>query len=69
MIRALGDKPKRVMLVGHNPELSELAQRLSTEISELPTCAIAEFRFDATSWADIGKTEPAHVALDYPKKE
>lgn len=68
VIRALGDKPKRVMLVGHNPELSELAQRLSGEIVELPTCAIAEFRFDTKSWADIGKREPAQVALDYPKK-
>ena len=68
VIHGLGDKLKRVMLVGHNPELAELAQRLSSEIGELPTCAIAEFRFDAKSWADIDETTPAQVALDYPKK-
>ena len=68
VIHGLGDKLKRVMLVGHNPELAELAHRLSSEIVEMPTCAIAEFRFDAKSWADIDETTSAQVALDYPKK-
>ena len=68
VIHELGDKLKRVMLVGHNPELTELAHRLSSEITHMPTCAIAEFTFDAKSWSNIGKAKPARVALDYPKK-
>src|SRR5574338_142701 len=68
VIQALGDEPKRVMLVGHNPELTELAHRFSSEITHMPTCAIAEFTFDAGSWSNIGKTKPVQVALDYPKK-
>jgi phosphohistidine phosphatase len=68
VIQALGDKLKRVMLVGHNPELTELAHRLSSEIVHMPTCAIAEFTFDAKSWSDVGNAKPAQVALDYPKK-
>jgi len=67
LIQALGDKFEHVMLVGHNPELTELAHRLSGEITDLPTCAIAEFTFDAKSWPDIGRAEPTQVALDYPK--
>jgi phosphohistidine phosphatase len=54
------------MLFGHNPELTELAHRLSSEITQLPTCAVAEFRFDAKSWSSIGKAKPRKVALDYP---
>lgn len=67
-IQALGNKLERVVLVGHNPELTELAHRLSSGITHMPTCAIAEFRFDAKSWSAVGKAEPAQVTLDYPKK-
>jgi phosphohistidine phosphatase len=34
----------------------------------MPTCAVAEFTFDAKSWSKIGKVKPAKVTLDYPKK-
>ena len=68
VIHKLGDKLERVMLFGHNPELTELAHRLSSEITHMPTCAVAEFTFDAKSWSNIGKVKPAKVALDYPKR-
>ena len=68
VIRKLGDKLERVMLFGHNPELTELAHRLSSKITHMPTCAVAEFTFDAKSWSKIGKVKPARVTLDYPKK-
>jgi len=68
VIHQLGDKLDRVMLVGHNPELSELAHRLASEITDMPTCAVAEFGFDSTSWSDVGKAKPEKVALDHPKK-
>lgn len=67
VICALDDKLDRVMLVGHNPEFTELAHRLSNEIIDMPTCAVAEFRFDATAWADVGEAAPATVKLDAPK--
>ena len=68
VIHQLGDKVERVMLFGHNPELTELAHRLAGEITHMPTCAVAELTFDAKSWSNIGKIKPAKVALDYPKK-
>jgi phosphohistidine phosphatase len=68
VIHKLGDKLDRVMLFGHNPELTELAHRLSSKITHMPTCAVAEFTFDAKSWSKIGKVKPAKVALDYPKR-
>jgi len=68
VIRKLGDEVERVMLIGHNPELTELAHRLSSRITDMPTCAVAEFTFDAKSWSRIGKDKPVKVALDYPKR-
>jgi phosphohistidine phosphatase len=68
VIHKLGDKPERVMLFGHNPELTEFAHRLSSEITHMPTCAVAEFPFKAKSWSHIDNAKLARVALDYPKK-
>ena len=51
------------MLFGHNPELTELAHRLSGKITDMPTCAVAEFAFDTKSWSNVGVQEPARAAL------
>ena len=69
VIHGLGDKLERVILFGHNPELTELAHRLSGEITHMPTCAVAEFTFNTKSWSKIVKTNLAKVTLDYPKKK
>lgn len=68
VIRELGDKPKSVMLIGHNPELTELAHRLSNKITQMPTCAVAELMFDAKSWSSTGKDKPARVTLYTPRQ-
>ena len=66
VIHKVGAKRKSIMLVGHNPELTVLAHRLSSKITHLPTCAVAEFTFDAKSWSNTGKKKPAKVALHTP---
>ena len=68
VIHALDDALDRVMLVGHNPEFAELAHRLSSEIVEMPTCAVAEVHFDTKAWSAVGELAPRDVALDKPKK-
>ena len=68
VIRALDNKLDRIMLVGHNPEFTDLAHRLSSEIVDMPTSAIAEYHFDTKAWTDIGEVEPTKTILDYPKK-
>lgn len=68
IIRALDKRLDRVMLVGHNPEFTDLAHRLSSEIVDMPTSAVAEFSFDTEAWSDVGEVEPVKAVLDYPKK-
>jgi phosphohistidine phosphatase len=68
VIQGLDDKLKRVMLVAHNPGLTELAHHFSSEITHMSTCAVAEFRFAATHWSGLGEARPTHSALDHPKR-
>ena len=68
LVRALDRKADRVMLFGHNPEFTELAHRLSSDIADMPTCAIAEFRFDTKKWSDVGELDPAQATLDQPQE-
>jgi phosphohistidine phosphatase len=68
VVRGLDNGLDRVMLFGHNPEFAVLAHRLSSEIIDMPTCAVAEFTFDTKSWSDVGELEPVKRVLDYPKK-
>jgi phosphohistidine phosphatase len=67
VIHQLGENPKRVMLFGHNPELTEVAHRLSSEITDMPTCAVAEFCFATKSWSTVGEQEPTKATLHRPK--
>jgi len=69
VIQRLGNEADSVMLFGHNPELTELAHRLSRKITRMPTCAVAEFTFDVNSWSRIGKVAPATATVSYPPKK
>ena len=68
VIRNLGDEGDCVMIFGHNPELSELAHGLSDTITDMRTCAVAEFVFDIKSWSRVGRHEPSKVTLHEPKR-
>lgn len=67
LIRSLDPGPDRVMLVGHNPEFATVARRLSSTISDMPTCAVAEFSFDTKDWSDVGGIDPESVRYDSPR--
>jgi len=68
VVHTLGDPLERVVLLGHNPGSTALAHRLSSQITHMPTCAVAEFTFHAKSWSDLAAATPVKVTLDYPKK-
>ena len=69
VIRETDDKVGSVMVFGHNPAVTVLVNRLSeTSLDNLPTCGVAEFRFDIKTWAKLGKTPASDVRIDYPKK-
>jgi phosphohistidine phosphatase len=76
VIRSLDNRISSAMLVGHNPEMTELATRFSKSAESMPTAAIAVFTFDAASWAEVrtatgtGKVAvpPVGVTFDAPDR-
>ena len=69
LMRIIGETNPEVdslMIFGHNPEFSMLAQRLCEEIDSMPTCALARFRFDVDSWSDITGATPVDAYLEAP---
>lgn len=64
------DTYNKVMMVGHNPAFTELANFLSEEttIDNIPTCGLLALEFKVKSWRKIEKTSGAFLSFDYPKK-
>lgn len=67
VIGELDDEVSCAIVVGHNPETASLAHRLSDEIHEMPTAAVAEFTFDVDAWYELGDVEPSTVRVDTPR--
>ena len=67
VIEDLDDTLECVMLIGHNPGFTDLAHHFSSEVSHMPTCAIAEFTFEAKTWTGLGQAKPVRTAFDSPK--
>jgi phosphohistidine phosphatase len=69
VIADFDDELNRVMLVGHNFELTELANcLLGADIYNVPTCGIVGCRLVADRWQEVGRAGAAMLFFDYPKK-
>jgi phosphohistidine phosphatase len=67
LVAALDPALSRVMLVGHNPEFTELAGHMAPEIEHLPTCALVELVFDVNAWTALAHARPVRVTFESPK--
>ena len=69
VIRERGGAAKHVMVFGHNPGITECANRLSTgeHIDNLPTCGVFTGLFDVAAWSELGWDSGREVEFDYPK--
>jgi phosphohistidine phosphatase len=67
-VRTLDDRFRTVLIVGHNPEITAFARRFCARITHMPTCAVARFTFDLTSWAQVDASKPTETEFDYPRK-
>lgn len=58
-----------IMLVGHNPGLTEFANRLVPDLtSNLPTCGMVSVEVDSDDWNLRGNPACELVLFDYPKR-
>ena len=69
VIRGVDDSVDSLMLFGHNPGLTDLANHLGPrEIFNMPTCAVLHLRFQAENWAAVGNEPGDEILYDYPKR-
>lgn len=67
-IKKIDDKYKCVMIIAHNPTITEAAEYLSDSfITNLPTCGIFGVEFDINSFSDISEDSGETIMFDYPK--
>jgi phosphohistidine phosphatase len=58
-----------IVLIGHNPGLTDLANLLNDiVVDNIPTCGIFTIEFSDKSWREISKKTGTFISFDYPKK-
>ena len=64
---ALSSDLNDVMVVGHNPAITELTNRLTgADIINVPTCAYIQMEFEG-DWKDLDKNSAKHTKFLTPK--
>mgnify|MGYP000203421023 CR=1 FL=1 len=70
LVKGLDDRFRQVMVVGHNPGLTDLANRfLPQSIPNLPTAGIVELQFDVDAWQAIDPNHLVHSSVGFPKNK
>jgi len=68
VINELDDKHKTVIIIGHNPGFSYLAEYLTgTEVGDVPTCGIVELNIEFDKWALVSQHTATLKSFIYPK--
>ena len=68
VIRNTDESVTTLMLFGHNPGLTELANHLGPRpIPNLPTCGVLHLRFETETWSVVGYARGDELLFDFPK--
>ena len=59
-----------VLVVGHNPSITELASLLcpAARIDDVPTCGVLHLGYGNTPWRCVAKASPLEWDFDFPKR-
>ncbi|MCU0435347.1 MAG: histidine phosphatase family protein [Bacteroidia bacterium] len=69
VLRNTASTHNHVMLFGHNPVITELANTLCRAgIENVPTCGIVCIEHSHAHWAELGKAPARLLSFDFPKK-
>ena len=69
VINEFSDDDDSVMLIGHNPSISYLAEYLTDEvIGNVPTCGVVKIIFSFDSWTEVSKSTGMLKWTIYPKQ-
>ena len=69
LINKIDDKYESVMLFGHNPGFTVLANLFADKyIDNMPTCAVAVIELNVELWKEVESDCGKLIAFEYPKK-
>jgi phosphohistidine phosphatase len=69
VVHGLKDAWQDVLLVGHNPSFTELANHLAPcRLENIVTCGVVKLAFDVSSWQEVDHLSGSFCYYDYPKK-
>jgi len=70
VLRECDAKYAHVLVVAHNPGITEFADKLCSDrsIDAMPTCAIATMQLDIASWSELLWHLGTETDLDYPAR-
>ena len=69
VIKSADGDVNELMLFGHNPGFTDLANLLGDQwIDNIPTCGIVALGFDVTDWSEVTPGTGRNLFFDYPKK-
>jgi len=70
IVNRIQDDYNRVILFGHNPGFTDLAENLTGEyLGNVPTCGICKIEFQVESWNEVGFENGILKYFDYPKNK
>ncbi len=67
VVNQLKNEWDSVLIVGHNPSVTYLAEYLTkAEIGNMTTCGVARIEFTTDSWAEVSEGTGNLVSYEYP---
>lgn len=69
LVQHIASSESTVMLVGHNPGMTEALNYYSTEpVDDMPTCSVGIIQFDINHWQDAAQYAGMLLGFEYPKR-
>jgi phosphohistidine phosphatase len=70
LVRTLPDNISKVMIVGHNPTFTNVANRyLKEQVDNIPTSGLVSIAFKIEKWNDISNENVYSSFFEFPNKE
>lgn len=69
LVQHIAPAENTVMLVGHNPGMTEALNFFSTEtVDDMPTCSVGIIQFDVNQWQDAARSAGMLLGFEHPKR-
>jgi len=68
VIQELGGTARHLMVVGHNPGITEFGDQIGAErrLDHMPTCAVYTLQFDLPDWRELIWASGVDAEFEYP---